>query len=526
MAPMKRTSTKRSKVDPIKSRCKIIKEAVEEAEVCSDRVKKMLCSTLDVTLGAYQANRHAFNERVVAIIGEVLENEHKRLVDDLAAKEAAFTELSPAKSTREAALEQAKADVVAKAEALEAAKKEVTEITAKIKEAGGALKEAEKAQKSGDASLNALEDKKAKLEACIKDSFAPLEQGTAENKAAAAKAVLEAGKDYSFDASLLQTAEPVLHKELADRGTFDALCLENLKAAFDAATAGLDGELAAGATGKAERAAAVAAAEAAKKEAEDTQATLKETAQAAKDAKSAADAAQKAAAQSLEDFMPELKKLGDALDEAKEDLKDFKEEPMTAYDELKALKEGDFYKEIQSGSSYYETIDGMKLARSVIDACRTTVQDGQISLEDAKRVFEEVADAKKETRTERWTVRYCLQEFKWDEAARGWLIEELKKVPQEKLSGSPAKKARTSSSGYYETIDGFKCDKAIVDVCRDSVAEAGISEEDAQKVWTKAEDGNKVTNCERWTLRYCLEEFKWSPAAYESILSKLREAAA
>lgn len=170
----------------------------------------------------------------------------------------------------------------------------------------------------------------------------------------------------------------------------------------------------------------------------------------------------------------------------------------------------------------------MKLARSVIDACRTTVQDGQISVDDAKRVWQEVADANKETRCERWTVRYCLLEFKWQEGAREWFIEELKKVPQEGISGSPAKKARTSTSTYYETIDGFKCDRAILDTCREAVAGEGsgpISEDDAKKVWAKAEDGRKVTNCERWTLRYCLTEFQWAPSAQEYILEQLRQAA-
>jgi len=80
---------------------------------------------------------------------------------------------------------------------------------------------------------------------------------------------------------------------------------------------------------------------AAKDSAEASQTDLKEKHQAAKDAKAAADAEQKAAAKSLEDFMPDLKKVGDSLDEAKEALKDF-DVPMQAYAELKDLKEDDF----------------------------------------------------------------------------------------------------------------------------------------------------------------------------------------
>ncbi len=55
----------------------------------------------------------------------------------------------------------------------------------------------------------------------------------------------------------------MLAKELADRGSFDATCLEQLQAAFASGIAGLDEQLAAGAPGKAERAAAVQQTEAA-----------------------------------------------------------------------------------------------------------------------------------------------------------------------------------------------------------------------------------------------------------------------
>lgn len=258
-----------------------------------------------------------------------------------------------------------------------------------------------------------------------------------------------------------------------------------------------------------------------------SQTQLKPMAQEVKEAKVIADAAQKAASQSLDDFMPDLKKAGDALDEAKEDLKDF-EDVLTAFGELKDLKEGDFPPAIQTGS-YYEKIDGMKLDRAIIDACRTAVQDGQISVDDAKRVYDTVADGNKETRCERWTVLYCLQEFKWAQAAHDLLIEELKKVPQEGISGSPAKKARTSSTGYYETIDGFKCDRAIIDICREAAAlnetgDAPINDEYAQKVWAKASDANKVTDAEKWTVRYCLSNFKWEPSAYALVMDELHKA--
>ena len=66
------------------------------------------------------------------------------------------------------------------------------------------------------------------------------------------------------------------------------------------------------------------------------------------------------------------------------------------------------------------------------------------------------------------------------------------------------------------TIDGVKCDRGIIDACETAVKAKGdgrVSNEDAEKVFTKVADGFKVTRCARWTLRYCLAHFKWTEAA-------------
>lgn len=343
MPAMKRPAASRKSVDPVKSRRKMVQAAVEDAEGFSDSVREMLSNSMDVTISAFKANRHSLNQRFVEMIGEVLKAEHKRMQKDVQTKDAAFQELTPAKGTREAACEAAKADAEAKATALSNAKQAVTEIGAKLKELEKALKEAQKEQKAGDASLEEVSAKKSKLEDTKKDELAPLLDGSAgDARTKKAKAVLDVGKHYHFDASLLQTAEPVLLKEIGDRGSFDATCLEQLQAAFDAAINDLNSKLEEGAPGKAARAEAVQAAQAAKESAEAEKTSLQEAAQAAKEADSAAKSAKKQAEQSLEDFMPDLKIAGDALDDAKENLKEFEEGAMVAYAELKEYKEGDF----------------------------------------------------------------------------------------------------------------------------------------------------------------------------------------
>lgn len=228
--------------------------------------------------------------------------------------------------------------------------------------------------------------------------------------------------------------------------------------------------------------------------------------------------------------MPDLKKAGDSLDEAKEDLKDFEEGALQSFQELKDMKDGDFAEEeaVFKHGGYYETIDGMRLDRAVIDACRKAVEgqgSGRVSVDDATKVFAELADGGRVTSCERWTMRYCLQEFRWTDAAQTWLVEALQAV---KGGQTPAKKARTSGAGYYEVIDGFKCDRGIIDVCRESIVGAGdgrVSQDDAQKVWVKAADGNGVTDAERWTIRYCFSAFNFTEAAHDYIMDQLKAVA-
>jgi len=325
----------------INTRCTSVSKAVQQAEQCPARVKEMLKRTIALTVGTPKADRHPFNDRFVAMIESVLGEEQSRLQKDVASNDAAFAELSPAKATREAALEQAKGVAVAANEALQSAKQAAAASYEAVIATTAELKKVTKEQKSGDEVLEGITVKRTMLEETLNQSLVPLVDGTAEDDAKK-KSVLDVGKSFAFDSSLLSTAAQVLQTPAADRGGFDATCLQQLKDGFTNAIAKHDEELAAGALGKAERAAAVQAARAAKEAAEATQADLQEKATAAKQAKADAESAKKAAAHSLAAFMPDLKVAGDALDNAKTALQAFIDGPQVAFAELKEFKDEDF----------------------------------------------------------------------------------------------------------------------------------------------------------------------------------------
>jgi len=339
MAPKKRGT------NPVKSRCKIVKDAISQSE-CNDRVKEMLTTSIPVTIGAIKANRHSLNERFVGMIGEVLKQEHERMQKRVQELETAFADLEPAKSKRQEEAEKASAEAEVKAKEFEDSKVAISEAAAELKEKVAAVKEAEKTRKAGEDVLAVLESKKSKLEEVRNGSLAPLLSGSAEDQKTKTKAVLDIGKEYLFDASLLQTAEPVLQKPVPDRGAFDATCLEQLEAAFAGAVTDLENRIIAGNNDAA--VAAFEATEAAKQAAEAKVAESEEKSQAAKDARHAAKAAEKAANQSLQSFMPDLKAAGDSLDNSKENLQTFEAGALKVFEELKDLTEDSFKEELHA----------------------------------------------------------------------------------------------------------------------------------------------------------------------------------
>merc|ERR1711870_152909 len=104
----------------------------------------------------------------------------------------------------------------------------------------------------------------------------------------------------------------------------------------------------------------------------------------------------------------------------------------------------------------------------------------------------------------------------------------IQKIDNEHGDGEPAtKKPKTESASYYATMDGLKCDRAIIDACATAVEGQGdgrVSIDDAKKVWEKAADGGKVTKAERWTVRHCLTHFKFTEPAMDFMKENLKKA--
>jgi len=166
---------------------------------------------------------------------------------------------------------------------------------------------------------------------------------------------------------------------------------------------------------------------------------------------------------------------------------------------------------------HLKIVDGIELDGAVIAACTEACKGGKpVTPEVAAKIFSKFSQDDHISKEERWTLRYCLSKFEWEEEAQKKITESCQKVmAAEGVTPPPAKKRKTVG-GYYEKMDGVKCDRGIIEACREAVDGAGdgrVSLEDAKKVFAATIDGGQVTNYERWSLVYCLTEFVWTSAA-------------
>lgn len=80
--------------------------------------------------------------------------------------------------------------------------------------------------------------------------------------------------------------------------------------------------------------------------------------------------------------------------------------------------------------SYYKTIEGKKYDGEVIDLAEkltSGVGDGRISMDDAKQLFDAVADGDAYTDIEKDTIAYVRKNYKWTDAADEWFRAEIRK---------------------------------------------------------------------------------------------------
>ena len=127
------------------------------------------------------------------------------------------------------------------------------------------------------------------------------------------------------------------------------------------------------------------------------------------------------------------------------------------------------------------------------------IKETEITLKESNKIIELLEDVSHPTDEERQSIEMVLKNLNCNEEAK----ENLNKY------------MRTS---YYEIIDGVKYDRSLLLKADNLVKGQGdgrISEEDIKVLVEEANDNNKITEIEKQTLHYIIENYNTTSKAKE-----------
>lgn len=342
MAPMKRKGTFAARAAKKSRSSKLVPtvvDALAAAECLPSGLRSLLKQALPIVFNANKVDRHDFENEVVAqakqaldTVEATLQKEHQTALAAqsvmIAPKESASRE--KAKKDAEAHLEAVKAKMEGNKADKKAAEKNV-------QEAENALKSAQQEAKVAEKDLQKVVDKKAHLSDCLATEFVMLKEGTSTSAVGkkAVQKLLALGKEYGLDSTLLQTFPITCKKQAATRTEFETTMFTSLQALIERQIDAMSQKV-----GEVEpiRAAKVAAVEGAKDALGKAEAVLTAANEALDCTHAAHKEASKAVAQadsSVRKIWEDMRRACDAQDDLANDLKNFKEHILVAFQQLK-----------------------------------------------------------------------------------------------------------------------------------------------------------------------------------------------
>jgi len=294
----------------------------------------MLAHNLPSCLTVYKAERHNFQHRVVAMVGEALSDIGTKINQSIAEAEAEVASADSRKAALEAAtqsctktLEDKKTLVSSKKEAFDAS-------TVARKAAAAALKEAEKEEKLGNKELDEATGKKEELDVFRSTIYKEMTENVATK--AGTQALAKFGKNFTYDAELIKALTSAFAKAPDSRGTFDKLVTTQFLEQMDKTEAGLASVLSQGEPGKQERAAKVAAAKSSLEVSTVAEEACSQALTEARNAEAEAQQALDSSMKELASFFPGLEKTIARCEGLKAGLTEFSENAMSNFKELEA----------------------------------------------------------------------------------------------------------------------------------------------------------------------------------------------
>jgi len=320
----------------VNKRCDKVAKAILSCPEYPEEVKTMLANTVDGTLAVPKEKRHAFQDKVIEMVREVLDGLKAAAQSKLDAAEEKLETRCRESEQHQIAVDAAATMLAERTKMAAAADSEHAERVSACVTVKRLLASAKQEESAGNAGLAVTEEKKQTLESVLETVFGPLKNGELPTAKVqdGIKTVQTLAKVLGLDASLLQTVPAVFAKAPGERGSFDNVVIVQIEAEFQKCMVAFTDELANGEPAKKERAAKVQAASG-----EHAQALASE--EAARSAKEAAHMAQKEAETECDarekerlEGTSDVSFASEGVDTAKAELTELHEGPLSAFKEL------------------------------------------------------------------------------------------------------------------------------------------------------------------------------------------------
>lgn len=316
-----------------------IVDAVADAEALPADFRTLLKLSLPIALSANKADRSPYEAEVVdqaqqalATVQICLEQKHA------AAMEKQNAVIAPTEhAARVAKKKEAEAALEAAKSKLESCKEDKAAAQKAVHDTQSVAKAAEKELAAFEKEMQQHADNKATLTDLLANEFAQLNQGTTPGAAGqkAVKKIVAVGNKYKLDDTLLQAFPATCKKAAHQRSEFDQMMFTTLQSGIDRLIENLTQKLVEAEPSKAQKLTAMADAKSALEKAEAALATAAEELNTSHTAHKYATKEVPRADTFLNQIWSDMKLVCDAQDALADELKNFKESIVTAFERLK-----------------------------------------------------------------------------------------------------------------------------------------------------------------------------------------------
>lgn len=336
-ATEKKAVEKKARLSPEEESLQNVIVAIHGAEHVPLDCRELLVTVAKGSLNVVKEERHPSQDKVVAMIAEVLADMCTTKSAALAEEAEKVKAADGTLATLRAACEAAANDLCAKLEAVKAAEDKVASAEATAAEAASGKEAAEGAMQLAQEAQTSRESESKSFDAAVKENFAALLDGTWELPEQAQQhmeTLVPYTAQLQLDESLRSALPAACVKPIASRGSFDCLVLEQAQKAFTDKAAELRAAFAECTPAVAQAAAALEAAQQTLEAAQGTVAELKAALEEAKGEESSSAAATDAKTKEMTTFEKEFKILSKGHNQAKAELQ-LAQAPLADFESLR-----------------------------------------------------------------------------------------------------------------------------------------------------------------------------------------------